>query len=66
MLLPLAATTIVIVALLWDLALPPLREAWERHRARRALIPTDHYDPGRERRAEQRARTLLRSCVNEE
>jgi hypothetical protein len=65
-LLPLAATTIVIVALLWDLALPPLREAWERHRARRALIPTDRYDPGRERRAEQRARTLLRSCVNEE
>jgi hypothetical protein len=65
-LLPLAATTIVIVALLWDLALPPLREAWERHRARRALIPTDQYDPGRERRAEQRARTLLRSCVNEE
>jgi hypothetical protein len=65
-LLPLAATTIVIVALLWDLALPPLREAWERHRARRALIPTDRYDPGRERRAEQRARELLRSCVNEE
>ena len=24
------------------------------------------YDPGRERRAEQRARALLRSCVNEE
>ena len=24
------------------------------------------YDPGRERRAEQRARTLLRSCVNDE
>ena len=24
------------------------------------------YDPGRERRAEQRARELLRSCVNEE
>ena len=47
MLLPLAATTIVIIALLWDLALPPLREAWERHRARRALIPADQYDPGR-------------------
>jgi hypothetical protein len=28
------------------------------------VIPS--YDPGRERRAEQRARELLRSCVNEE
>ena len=66
MLLALCATTIVIVALLWDLALPPLKEAFERHRARRARIPAADYDPGRERRAEQRARQLLRSCVNEE
>src|SRR5947208_4579756 len=66
MLLALCATTIVIVALLWDLALPPLREAYERHRARRERIPVDAYDPGRERRAEARARRLLRSCVNEE
>ena len=66
MLLALCATTIVIVALLWDLALPPLREAYERHRARRERIPVDAYDPGRERRAEARARQLLRSCVNEE
>jgi hypothetical protein len=64
--LALAATLLVIVALLWDLVLPPAREAWERHRARRAIVPVDDYDPGRERRAEQRARTLLRSCVNEE
>ena len=28
--------------------------------------PNWSYDPGRERRAEQRARALLRSCVNEE
>ena len=35
-----------------------------RRRATRA--PTDGYDPGRERRAEQRARELLRSCVNDE
>ena len=35
-----------------------------RHR-RRTLRPPD-YDPGRERRAEQRARQLLRSCVNDE
>ena len=37
-------------------ARPPARA----HRADRG------YDPGRERRAEQRARELLRSCVNEE
>ena len=29
-------------------------------------LDMDLYDPGRERRAEQRARELLRSCVNEE
>src|ERR1051325_6028372 len=68
MLLALSATVIVIVALLWDLAWPPLKEASEPHRARRAIVPAsmDGYDPGRERRAEQRARELLRSCVNEE
>jgi hypothetical protein len=66
MLLALSATLIVIVALLWDLAWPPMKEAWERHRARRAFVPVDGYDPGRERRAEQRARELLRSCVNAE
>jgi hypothetical protein len=60
------AIGVVIVGLLWDLLLPPLREALERHRARRAIIPADGYDPGRERRAEQRARQLLKSCVNDE
>ncbi len=29
-------------------------------------MPEVSYDPGRERRAEQRARELLCSCVNEE
>jgi hypothetical protein len=66
MLLASIAIGVVIVALLWDLLLPPAREALERHRARRALVPAGDYDPGRERRAEQRARELLRSCVNEE
>ena len=43
-------------------------EQLERRKARRAAAPAsvDGYDPGRERRAEQRARELLRSCVNEE
>jgi hypothetical protein len=66
MLLASIAIGVVIVALLWDLVLPSLKEAFERHRARRALIPGSAYDPGRERRAEARARSLLRSCVNEE
>ena len=66
MLLASIAIGVVIVALLWDLVLPSLKEAFERHRARRALIPGSAYDPGRERRAEQRARELLQSCVNDE
>jgi hypothetical protein len=43
-----------------------VKESIERYRARRAIIPGSSYDPGRERRAEQRARQLLKSCVNDE
>ena len=66
MLLALAATAIVVLALLGELLAPELRERWARHRARRRLAPVDAYDPGREHRAEARARTLLHSCVNDE
>src|SRR4051794_27086821 len=66
MLLASIAIGVVIVALLWDLLLPPFKEAFERHRARRAIVPSTAYDPARERRAEQRARELLRSCANDE
>jgi hypothetical protein len=66
MALALGATAIVIVALLWDLVAPALGDAWARSRARRAAVPAAGYDPGRERRAEARARQLLRSCVNDE
>ena len=66
MLLALAATALVALALLSDLILPKLEEAWSRHRARRKRAPTLLFDPGRERRAEARARELLQSCVNEE
>jgi hypothetical protein len=66
MLLALGATAIVIIALLWEVAMPLVFERIARWRARRALVPVDTYDPGRERRAEQRARALLRSCVDEE
>jgi hypothetical protein len=41
--------------------------AWRRHSGRRRLGAIDPLgDPGRERRAEQRARELLRSCVDDE
>jgi hypothetical protein len=65
----LAATAIVVVALLFEISLPWLDRRAERRRALRAARrrgTATAYDPGRERRAEQRARELLRSCVNEE
>ena len=50
-----------------DMVLPRLREACGRYMARRRLVPDLLYpDPGRERRAEQTARELLRSCVGDE
>jgi hypothetical protein len=66
MVLALSVTAIVIVVLLWEVAIPHLERWAERRRARRAIVPGTGMDPGRERRAEQRARALLRSCVNEE
>ena len=66
MLLALVATTLVAIALLSEELIPRAEELWSRFRAGRRLAPVMPYDPGRERRAEQRARALLRSCVNEE
>jgi hypothetical protein len=65
-LLALAATAIVVLALLWEVVEGPLREQVARLRARRAIVPAHDFDPGRERRAEARARALLKSCVGEE
>jgi hypothetical protein len=65
-LLALAATALVALALLSDFILPRLSEGIKRVRARRQRVPPLLYDPGRERRAEQRARELLRSCVGDE
>jgi hypothetical protein len=65
----LCATAIVALALLWEVSQPSLRgrqEARRRRRETRRLGRPQTYDPGRERRAEQRARELLRSCVNDE
>ena len=66
MILALSVSAIVVVALLWDLLVPRIEERLERRRAGRQLVVDDVYDPGRERRAEQRARDLLRSCINDE
>jgi hypothetical protein len=64
----LCATSIVVLALLWEVSLPWWERKLETRRARKAAREAQgaDYDPGRERRAEQRARELLKSCVNEE
>ncbi len=71
--LALGAPAIVLLALLWELLAPRLRAAAApalraavaaRRGAHRPAV--GGYDPGRELRAEQRARALLRSCVNAE
>lgn len=72
--LALGTSALVLIVLLWVIALPTLRESVPSAlrvliaRIRRLPEPVlaDGYDPGRELRAEQRARALLRSCVNEE
>jgi hypothetical protein len=64
----LCATALVVLALLGEIMLPHLERWRERRRANRARVPAGPpgYDPGRERRAEQKARELLCSCVNAE
>src|SRR3712207_2641287 len=69
MTIALAATAIVVVALLFEICTPWLERKLDERRHRKLLAAQGHapgYDPGRERRAEQRARALLKSCVNEE
>jgi hypothetical protein len=67
MLLALSACVVVVVALLWEVIAPQLA-VWRARRqaGRRRVGPVVEYDPGRERRAEQRARNLVQSCVNDE
>ncbi|MGH2946311.1 MAG: hypothetical protein ACRDPC_08640 [Solirubrobacteraceae bacterium] len=69
MIVALCATAIVILVLALEIAMPYIDRRLDERRARREArrhgAPAP-YDPGRERRAEQRARELLKSCVNEE
>ena len=66
----LALLALALIALV--LAAPMIVRETARRRARRQAakardgLDLPLYDPGRERRAEQRARELLRSCVNAE
>jgi hypothetical protein len=55
-----------VLALLAEELIPRIEQAWARHRARTRRVPALEYDPGRELRAEHRARQLLKSCVSEE
>jgi hypothetical protein len=68
-LLALLALALIAAALVAPLVVPALAGRLQQRRARRAAGGPDElvmYDPGRERRAEVRARELLRSCVNGE
>jgi hypothetical protein len=73
MALALGTAVLMLVMLLSVLALPHLKRSIDLARLRlsertqdKRLALVDEYDPGRELRAEQRARALLRSCINEE
>jgi len=67
--LALGTGAVVIVVLVWELLRPTaarsLARARQSWRLRRLALASTRYDPGRERRAEQRARELLRSCVDQ-
>ena len=67
MLLALGTAALVLVVLVWELCRSRVLAALGRMRERLRTRPPEaaqvNYDPGRERRAEQRARELLRSCV---
>jgi hypothetical protein len=67
--LPLGTGAVLLLVLVSELVRPSLRGALARLHAIAARVrrpsAAERYDPGRERRAEQRARSLLRSCIDE-
>src|SRR5918997_1725660 len=65
-LLALALIALVLAAPIAARRIGDWRAARPRRRPADGALDLDLYDPGRERRAEQRARELLRSCVNDE
>jgi hypothetical protein len=65
-LVALSAAGVALVAVLAEVLGPRIRRRWALRRKRVAGPAKVLHDPGRELRAEQRARALLRSCVNQE
>jgi hypothetical protein len=63
---PLALGTVglVALALVTQLAAGEFRHRWRKREPRRRTRPAPSFDPGAERRAERRARALLKSVVN--
>jgi hypothetical protein len=69
MLLALLVLALIAIVLAAPIVVRSAARWRERRAARRAAtspLDLELYDPGRERRAEQRARELLHSCVNDE
>jgi hypothetical protein len=68
--LALGTAAVVLLVLLWELCRArlsaELTERRLRSAARRLRATETSYDPGRERRAEQRARALLQTCIDDE
>ena len=68
--LALGTAVVVLVVLVWELVRPRLIRAFAQLRVQRELAERRRddarFDPGRELRAEQRARRLLHSCVSQE
>jgi hypothetical protein len=63
--LALLTTGLMALALAAFLLGSPTLARFQARRKRRVASSPQAFDPGRERRAEQRARELLRSCVND-
>jgi hypothetical protein len=66
--LALGSASLVLIVLVVELALPKMWRMLVARRAHRNRVGIERsgYDPGRELRAEQRARELLCSCLNDE
>jgi hypothetical protein len=68
--LALGTAVVFLVVLVWELVRPRLIRAFTELKAQRELAQRRRddarFDPGRELRAEQRARRLLHSCVSQE
>lgn len=64
--LAIGSATLLLIVLLAELGLPMLWRRMQARRRERRREPVYRYDPGRELRAEHKARELLRSCLNGE